>query len=108
MTISLYGYKIKNIKIDLSERGFDEDGQQRNRRNVGRIGAGDDDMPVSEAQLRAKARYSKKTYDTVLVSIRKDSDLTLAMIKEYASAHGESTNGFIVRTIREAVKRTKD
>ena len=62
-------------------------------------------MPASKAQLKAKARYEKKTYDSVLVKFRKDSDLTLAMIKAYASAHGESTNGFIVRTIREAVER---
>ena len=61
-------------------------------------------MPVSKAQLEAKARYDKKTYDNVLVKIRKDSDLTLAMIKEYASARGESTNGFIVQAIREAIK----
>ena len=65
-------------------------------------------MPASKAQIRANARYDKKTYDNVLVKIRKDSDLTLAMIKEYASARGESTNGFIVRTIREAVQHTKD
>ena len=64
-------------------------------------------MPVSKAQLEAKARYEKKTYDNVLVKFRKDSDLTLAMIKEYASAHGESTNGFIVRTIREAVRASQ-
>ena len=61
-------------------------------------------MRTSKAQIRANARYDKKTYDNVLVKFRKDSDLTLAMVKEYASAHGESTNGFIVRTIREAIK----
>ena len=61
-------------------------------------------MPASKAQLEAKALYEKKTYDSVLVKFRKDSDLTLAMVKEYASARGESTNGFIVRTIREAIK----
>lgn len=64
-------------------------------------------MPASKAQIKANARYDKKTYDNVLVKIRKDSDLTLAMIKEYAVVHGESTNGFIVRTIREAIEREK-
>ena len=61
-------------------------------------------MRTSKAQIRANARYGKKTYDNMLVKFRKDSDLTLAMVKEYASARGESTNGFIVRTIREAIK----
>ena len=62
-------------------------------------------MPASKAQLEAKARYDKKTYDNVLVKFRKDSDLTLAMVKEYASAHSESVNGFIRRTIVETMER---
>ena len=62
-------------------------------------------MPASKAQLEAKARYEKKTYDSVLVKFRKDSDLTLAMVKEYASARGESVNGFIRRAIVEAMER---
>ncbi len=64
-------------------------------------------MPVSEAQIKATARYSKKTYDTALVKIRKDSDLTLAMIKEHAETMSESTNSFIVRAIRETVERDR-
>ena len=64
-------------------------------------------MPVSKAQMKATARYSKKTYDTVLVKIRKDSDLTLAMIKEHAETMGESVNGFIVQAIKEAIERDK-
>ena len=64
-------------------------------------------MPVSKAQIKATARYSKKTYDTVLVKIRKDSDLTLAMIKEHAETMSESTNSFIVRAIKRAIERDK-
>lgn len=64
-------------------------------------------MPVSEAKRKANARYDRKTYDNVLVKIRKDSDLTLAMVKEHAEAMSESTNGFIVRAIRETVERDK-
>ena len=62
-------------------------------------------MPVSEAKRRANARYDRKTYDNVLVKIRKDSDLALAMIKEHAETMGESTNGFIARAIKEAIER---
>lgn len=64
-------------------------------------------MPVSKAQIKATARYSKKTYDTVLVKIRKDSDLTLAMIKEHAETMSESTNSFIVRAIKGTIERDK-
>ena len=62
-------------------------------------------MPISEAKYKANARYNKKTYDNVLVSIRKDSDLTLAMIREHALTHKESMNSFIVRAIRETIVR---
>ena len=62
-------------------------------------------MRTSKAQIRANARYDKKTYDNVLIKFRKDSDLTLAMVKEYASARGESVNGFIRRAIVEAMER---
>ena len=64
-------------------------------------------MPISQAKYRADARYDKKTYDHVLIKIRKDAKLTLAMIKEHASAREESTNGFIIRAIRETVERDK-
>ena len=64
-------------------------------------------MPASQAKIKANARYDKKTYDNVLVKIRKDSNLTLAMIKEYASSRGESVNSFIVRAITEAIERDK-
>ena len=64
-------------------------------------------MPVSKAKYKADARYDKKTYDHVLVKIRKDSELTLLMVKEHALARGESTNGFIVRAIRETVERDR-
>lgn len=59
----------------------------------------------SQARIDANARYDKKTYDNVLVKFRKDAPLTLAMVKAYASSHGETTNGFIVRAITEAIER---
>ena len=64
-------------------------------------------MTVSKAQLEAKTRYDKKTYDNVLVKIRKDAGLTLGMIKEHASVQCESTNSFILRAIKETVARDK-
>ena len=64
-------------------------------------------MQISEARYKANKRYNRKTYDTFLVKVRKDSDLTLAMVKEHASNHGESTNGFITRAIKETIERDK-
>ena len=84
-----------------------EDSEVESLKSLAIIKNGVMEMPVSEAKRRADARYDKKTYDHVLVKIRKDSDLTLAMIKEHAGAMRESTNGFIVRAIRETVERDK-
>ncbi len=62
-------------------------------------------MTQSKAKIEANARYDKKAYDNVLVKFRKDAKLTLAMVKEHAASRGESTNGFIVRVITEAIER---
>ena len=62
-------------------------------------------MAQSRAKIEANARYDKKAYDNVLVKFSKDAQLTLPMVKEFAAAHGESTNGFIVRVITEAIER---
>ena len=62
-------------------------------------------MPASQAKIKANARYDKKTYDNVLVKFRKDAEITLAKVKEFAASHGESTNSFIVRAITETIVR---
>ena len=64
-------------------------------------------MPVSKAQQRAKARYDKKTYDRIGILIRRDAETNADCIRTHDEAMGESTNGFIVRAIREAVERDK-
>lgn len=61
-------------------------------------------MSTSKAQIRANARYDKKTYDNVLVKIRKDADITLSDVKKFAASCGESTNGFIIRAIKEIIR----
>jgi len=60
---------------------------------------------ASEAKIKANARYDAKTYDNVLVKFRKDAELTLSKVKEYAASRDESTNGFIVRAIAETIER---
>ena len=60
-------------------------------------------MPkVSQAQLRATAKYELTKYDKVLLRLdkgRKD------IIQAYASDNGESLNGFINRAINEAMAK---
>lgn len=62
---------------------------------------GELDMPVSEAQKKASAKYLDKL-DEVRIRMpkgRKD------VIQAHASAQGESVNGFINRAIIEAMER---
>lgn len=62
-------------------------------------------MPVSEAQLKAKARYSKKTYERIAFDVRRDAEINGDYIRAHAEAMGESTNGFIKRAVTETIKR---
>ena len=59
-------------------------------------------MTISDAQKRALAKYKKKSYDRIELTVPKGKK---AEIQEYAQAHGESVNAFIVRIIDEAMER---
>lgn len=62
-------------------------------------------MPQSEAQKRAKSKYNSKTYDILSIRLKKgDRD----RVKQYAEAHGESLNGFVVRIIHEAMEKDSE
>ena len=60
-------------------------------------------MSVSDAQKRATAKFELKNYDKILLRLEKGEK---NKIKEYASEHGESVNGFIRRAIEEAMKKS--
>lgn len=62
----------------------------------------------TEAQNRAAQKYTKKAYDSTLVRIRKDGEITLSVIQQIAEQHGESVQGFILQAIRERIDRMKD
>lgn len=64
-------------------------------------------MPVSEAQLKAKARYSKKTYERIAFDVRRDAEINGDYIRSHAKAMGESMNGFIKRAVTETIERDK-
>lgn len=64
-------------------------------------------MPVSEAKRKADARYKKKAYERIGVLIRRDAEINGDCIRAHAEARNESTNGFIIRAIRETIERDK-
>ena len=64
-------------------------------------------MPVSEAKIRANARYSKKTYERIAFDVRRDAEINGDYIRSHAKAMGESTNGFIKRAVIETIERDK-
>ena len=59
-------------------------------------------MAVSKAQQRAVTKYDAKAYDKTLLRLPKGR---LDVVKDHASARGESVNGFIGRAISEAMER---
>ncbi|MCL1995047.1 MAG: hypothetical protein FWG63_02485 [Defluviitaleaceae bacterium] len=59
-------------------------------------------MPVSKAQLKAKAKYEKANYDQFRIIVKKGKKETL---KAHAATKGESLNGFVNRAIDETITR---
>ena len=59
-------------------------------------------MPISKAQQRAVAKYSKENYDAFLVRFRKGHK---ALIKAHADAVGQSINGYVEQAVDERIER---
>ena len=62
-------------------------------------------MTVSKTKIAANARFNKKTYEEISLIIRRDAEINADFIKTHAISKGESTNGFILRAIKEAIER---
>lgn len=60
-------------------------------------------MAVTKAHIRASAKYDKKAYDKIQISLRKDSALNANAIREHAAKKGESVNSFLLRAIGETI-----
>jgi len=58
-------------------------------------------MPVSKAQLKAVAKYQKKTYFSFHLRFKKEDE---EEIRQYA---GDNLNGFIVAAVKEKIERIK-
>ena len=61
-------------------------------------------MAITKAQQRATAKYVKENYDRIEVKVPKGEKDRL---KAHAERMGESLNGFIQRSITEAMERDK-
>lgn len=64
-------------------------------------------MAMSEAQLRAKAKYNKKTYEQIKFTVRYDAEINGDYIRAHAAEQGESMNVFLKRAVAEAIARDK-
>ncbi len=62
-------------------------------------------MPVSEAQLRATAKYKAEHYDVVKVNFPKGKK---EEIRVHADSRGESLNAFVLRSVRETMARDNE
>lgn len=59
-------------------------------------------MAVPKANQRAVNKYKKNNYDRIEITVPKGQR---AVFQAHAEANGESVNGFITRSIREALDR---
>lgn len=59
-------------------------------------------MAVSEAKKRANAKYDAKHYKTLGLRVKIDSAET---ITEHARDRGETVNAFLLRAVREQIRR---
>ena len=61
----------------------------------------------SEAKKRADAKFNKKTYDQLVLKVRKDSKINGDFLRAYAAERCESLNGFLLRSVTETIERDK-
>lgn len=62
-------------------------------------------MAMSKAHIAATNRYNAKTYDRILLKIRKDAEINSEFLREHVAARGESLNGFLLRAVKETIER---
>ena len=60
---------------------------------------------TTPAHIKATGKYEKKTYDKVLLRIRKDTEPTRDTITAAADAVGLSLNAYIMEAIKEKIRK---
>ena len=67
-------------------------------------------MPISKKQMQAVQRYETKSYDKILIRIRKENDpsgLSRESIQQAADKDGKSLNGYILQAVKEKMNQKK-
>lgn len=65
-------------------------------------------MTQTAAQNKANAKYKSKTYDTILLRLRKDTEPTKETIAKTADKIGVSVSAFIQEAITEKIGSVSD
>ena len=60
---------------------------------------------TTPAHIKATGKYEKKTYDKVLLRIRKDTEPTRETITAAADAVGLSLNAYIMEAVKEKIRK---
>ncbi len=64
-------------------------------------------MAVTKAGIKAHTKYENKTYDKVLLRLRKDTEPTRETIQSKAADSGMSINAYIVEAVKEKIERSE-
>lgn len=64
-------------------------------------------MSATEGQIKATAKYRKKTYEQFTLLLRRDAEINGDFIRAHAVSRGESMNSFIKRAVEETIERAK-
>ena len=65
-------------------------------------------MNISEAKYHANRRYNEKTYDHVVVKVRKYAEINADVIRRYAESKDMSVNALILGLIEERIRNDED
>ena len=57
-------------------------------------------MPYSEAQKRAVKKYNEKSYDSILLRVKKGNK---ELIQKHAESNNETVNGMINRLLKKEI-----
>ena len=64
-------------------------------------------MNLSEAKYKANKKYDSKTYNQIMLRIRKDSAYNRERIQAEAEKAGESINQYILDAVKQRIDATK-
>ena len=64
-------------------------------------------MSATEGQIKATAKYRKKTYEQFTLLLRRDAEINGDFVRKYTESRNESVNSFLLRAIAETIERDK-